>query len=246
MIEDRSVLTRAARPPTQVLRYGLEPDQLADIRFGVNTPQQRPLIVMIHGGFWRPAYDRVHTGPMCIALADAGWTVASIEYRRIPGDPDATLDDVALAVQKLPSLITQHHGRVIVIGHSAGGHLALWAAARSGAQLLGVVALAPVADLQLAYQLQLDQDAVFAFLGTTPERRNDVDPAQLATPTMPVAIVHGEQDEVVPLSIAMSYHAKHPSTRLAKLPNTGHFALIDPLSTAWPTLVAQLRQVSEL
>ena len=92
--DDLSVLTRAARAPDEVVSYGTDADQIADVRFGVKgvgpveDPEGRPLVLIIHGGFWRPAYARAHTGPMSEAIAAAGWTVASIEYRRVPGAPD--------------------------------------------------------------------------------------------------------------------------------------------------------------
>jgi len=241
MIEDRSVLTRLAPAPNTTVRYGAEPEQLADIRVGSNDARQRPLVIMIHGGFWRPEYDRAHTGPMCAAIANEGWTIASIEYRRIKGKPDRAVSDVALALDALPALVAQHNGDIIVMGHSAGGHLALWCAASVHERLQGVIALGPCADLQLAYDLKLDGDAVLAFLGTTPEQRKDLDPAQLATPSAHVVIVHGESDAVVPLSVSVSYLTKHPAVRLVRLADTGHFALIDPLSTAWHSVIDELK-----
>src|SRR3954452_23212627 len=126
MADGLSVLTRPARAPDQVVTYGPDPDHIADIRFGSGTPERRPLVLLIHGGFWRPQYDRAHTGPMAEAIAAAGWTVASAEYRRIPGEPDKTLSDVTDALSKLPSLTTRHNGNVVLVGHSAGGHLVLW------------------------------------------------------------------------------------------------------------------------
>lgn len=246
MTEDRSILTRLAPAPDTTVRYGAEPEQLADVRTGSGDAQHRPLLIVIHGGFWRPKYDRTHTGPMCTAIASEGWTVASIEYRRIPGQPDHSVNDLALAIETLPTLITQHNGNIIVIGHSAGGHLALWCAARCAHERLrGVMALAPCADLQLAYDLKLDGDAVLAFLGTTPDQRTDLDPTKLTTPSTRVVVVHGELDAVVPLSVPMSYLAKHPSTRLVRLADTGHFALIDPLSGAWSSVIAELIALSQ-
>ncbi len=94
MTDDLSVLTRPARAPDQVLTYGPHPDNIADIRIGREGADQRPLVLIIHGGFGALQYDRAHTGPMAEAIADAGYTVASTEYRRIPCDPDKTLDDV--------------------------------------------------------------------------------------------------------------------------------------------------------
>lgn len=242
MSEDRSVLTRPSASPDAVVRYGDATEHVADVRYGGGDALSRPLLIMIHGGFWRPEYDRTHTGPMCAALAKDGWTVASTEYRRIPRQPDITLSDMALAVSKLPQLVDRHNGRAVAIGHSAGGHLALWIAARANnPSLSGVLALAPVADLALAHRLHLDGDAVTAFLGTTPEQRRDADPMQSPSPSMAVCIIHGEGDEIVPLSVSQSYVAAHPATRLVTVPHAAHFALIDPQQAAWNAVTNELR-----
>src|SRR6187431_1132303 len=105
MTDDVSVITRPSRAPDQVARYGTDPDHIADVRFGTAGAGERPLIFIIHGGFWRPRYDRTHTGPMAEAIADAGFTVVSTEYRRVPGDPDKTLEDVTVALTVLPPQI---------------------------------------------------------------------------------------------------------------------------------------------
>jgi acetyl esterase/lipase len=132
------VLTRPSRGPDLVLTYGPEADHVADVRFGrTGRPDAQPLIVFLHGGFWRSAYDRAHTGPLAAALADAGFTVCTPEFRRT-GQPGGgwpgTFDDVSLAVRVLPALVAQHSDgrvdadRVILSGHSAGGQLSIWAA----------------------------------------------------------------------------------------------------------------------
>lgn len=242
MGEDRSILTRPAGRPDEVVAYGREVEQIADVRSGDG---KRPLVVVIHGGFWRPAIDRTHSGPMCAALAQSGWTVASIEYRRVPGQPDLTVEDVALALRTLPGKIAKHDGRVLVIGHSAGGHLALWAAsARPDPRLDGALALAPAADLRLAHRLDLGDGAALAFLGEDPANRADLDPARMPSPAIPAAIVHGDADGIVPLEVAASYVSAHPQTRLVKLPGVGHFPVIDPLTAAWSAVVAELDRLA--
>jgi acetyl esterase/lipase len=243
--EDDSVLTRVARPPDRVVAYGAHPDQVADVRFGDARSRERPLAMIVHGGFWRPRYDRAHTGAMAAAIADAGWTVASIEYRRIPGRPEATFDDVALALAQLPAKIDGHGGNVVAIGHSAGGHLALWlAAVRATPALAGVLALAPVADLRLAHSMNLGDGAVLAFLGADPAMRSDVDPARLPAPEIPITIVHGVRDGEVPIAISDSYAGAHRATRLARARDSGHYEPIDPLSRAWPIVVHELDRLS--
>lgn len=243
--DDLSVLTRSARAPDEVIAYGTDADQVADVRFGVEGAQNEPLVLLIHGGFWRPQYDRAHTGPMAEAISAAGWTVASAEYRRVPGEPDKTLQDVSDALEKLPGKIAHHNGNVVLVGHSAGGHLVLWlSAARNTAQLVGALALAPAADLQLAHQLNLGDGAARAFLGADPKTRPDVDPRVLPSAKVPITIVHGDRDVVVRFVVAESYAAAHPSARLVRLSGVGHFAPIDPLSTSWPTILAELEKLS--
>jgi acetyl esterase/lipase len=245
--DDDSVLTRAAAAPDLTVAYASAAEQIADIRLGGEGADRRPLVVLIHGGFWRPAYDRAHSGPMSAALASAGWTVATIEYQRVPGQPDLTLQDVRRAVEVLPALSDRHNGHLVLVGHSAGGHLVLWASATaSGQPITGVLALAPAADLELAHQRGLGDGAVRAFLGADPRARPDVDPKLLPTPKAAVTIVHGTRDDVVPPEISRSYVAVHPDARLVELPEADHFAVIDPLSAAWATVVAELRRLSRL
>jgi acetyl esterase/lipase len=245
MADDLSVLTRPAREPDEVLAYGAHSDQVADVRFGSEGTQYRPLVFIVHGGFWRPQYDRTHTGPMAEAIAAAGWTVASIEYRRIPEHPNETLEDVSNALARLPSRISSHNGSVILVGHSAGGHLVLWlTVARHTPELIGTLALAPAADLQLAHELNLGDGAAKAFLGVDPIERPDVDPKRLPSPKTPTTIVHGDKDVIVRLSVAESYVATHPSVRLVTLKGAGHFAPIDPLSTSWRAIIDELRRLS--
>ncbi|OXM69309.1 MULTISPECIES: alpha/beta fold hydrolase [Amycolatopsis] len=237
MVEDRSVLTRPAPAPDGELRYGPGPDHVADHWRG---RPDAPLIVVIHGGFWRPDYDRRHIRPLAHALARTGLNVLSIEYRRVPGAPRLTTADVAAALGVLPvELAGQYDGRVVVTGHSAGGHLALWAAASAPAPgLAATVTLAAVADLALADRLGLDDGAVRAFLGDTPP--DGLDPARLPSPARPVVLIHGTADEIVPAALSRAYREAHPDTRLIDVHDAGHYALIDPDNTAWPAVSSNL------
>ena len=228
MTEDRSVLSRTGRAPDRTLSYGPHPDQILDV-FDPVIPVQggAPIAVVLHGGFWRPSFDRRHTRAQTEALR-GGRTVVAMEFRRIPGDPDSTVDDV--------------RGRdMVVVGHSAGGHLALWAASQAYAGIRGVLALAPVADLRLARDLRVGDDAVADFLGGD---RPDLDPMQLPAPRVPITIVHGTADEVVPIAVAYSYAERHPGTRLVALEGVGHFPLIDPEHEAFAAVVAQLTDMT--
>ncbi len=246
LVEDESVLTRLSAAPDETVAYAQTEGAVADIRFGADGAERRPLVIVIHGGFWRPAYDRAHAGPMSDALAKAGWTVATIEYRRVPGKPDVTLQDVRDAVTALPGLATRHNGKAILIGHSAGGHLVLWSAATIDSPAIsGVVALAPAADLQLSQKLNLGRGAVLAFLAADATTRPDADPKLLPTPRARIAIVHGALDGTVPPEVSRSYLAAHRGVRFVEVPEAGHMAVIDPLSRAWPAVVAELKRLSE-
>jgi acetyl esterase/lipase len=245
VLEDRSVLSRPAASPHQVLRYGPDPEHVVDVRFPPSDRGNRPLVMVVHGGFWRPQYDRSHAAPMSEALATAGWTVATIEYRRIPGAPDTTVEDLRLAIEVVPGLIPGHTGKLLLLGHSAGGHLVLWAASCCGSPALhGVIALGPVADLALAHEHGLGEHAVVAFLGTEPKGRPDLDPARLNRPRVPAILLHGELDAIVPLAISQAYQTAHQTSheqpRLIRLAEAGHFALIDPLTEAWGEVLASL------
>lgn len=240
MPDDESVLDRSCAPLDAVVRWGGGEVDVVDVRYG---DPARPLVVLIHGGFWRPAYDRVHVRATTEGLNAEGWTVAAPEYRRVPGDPDATTSDVADALMALPSLLADHHdGRVVVLGHSAGGHLALWSAAAAPAPgLVLTVALGAVGDLQLAEADGLGSGAVAAFLGGPASDRPDLDPARLPNPFTPVTLVHGVDDDIVPVSQARSYAATHSRARLVEIPDCGHFGVVDPLTDAWHAVVEAVR-----
>jgi acetyl esterase/lipase len=242
--EDRSVLERPAPAPDLTVRYGDGPDSVADVWRGDGRAASRPLAVMVHGGFWRPEYDRRHTRPLCAALRAAGWSAVAVEYRRSPGRPDESVRDVAAALAALPGELAGQvpfDGSTAVLGHSAGGHLALWAAAAAPPpRSAGTVALAPVADLQLADRLGLDGGAVADFLGGPPQDRADLDPVRLAAPAAPVVLVHGTADAIVPMELTRSYAAVHAGARVVAAEGAGHFAPIDPSSTAWPAVLEAL------
>jgi acetyl esterase/lipase len=265
--DPREVLTRPAAAPDTVLHYGDLPEHVADVYLPSAAQDNHTLVVLVHGGFWRVEYDRLHVRPMAQALAGVGYTVASIEFRRT-GQPGGgwpgTFDDVARAVDVVPGLVAEAVGtalpRVVLLGHSAGGHLVTWAASRpslppgspwfrpdAGAQL--VVDLAGVCELRRACELGLDDEATRELLGggpdDVPERFAVADPS-LLRPDAPVTVLHGTQDQLVPLEVSRAYVAamaeagSHHPVRLVELPGVEHFALIDPLSQAWPSVLEAL------
>lgn len=240
------MLTRPASAPDAVFSYGPDGDQGADVRWAPASPRDRPVLVLVHGGFWRPIVDRLHLRPMTEALAEAGWPTVTPEYRRSPGHPDAAVDDVHGALRAVAGR-PEFAGRpVVLVGHSAGGHLVLQVAAtlRPPQVPVGVLALAPVADLRRAQALRLGEDAVPAYLGTDAAARPELDPARLPTPVGRVRILHGTEDDVVPVEVSESYVRQHPGTALTPV-DCGHFALIDPRSAAWPVVLAALDDMAE-
>lgn len=245
MPDSREILTRTAPPPDLTLSYGPLAEHVIDVRLPPRLPG--PPLVMIHGGFWRAAYDRTHTGPLTSALAAAGSVVAVPEYRRTGGGggwPE-TFDDVAAALAAIPRLLAPYaDGPPVLVGHSAGGHLAVWAAVRGS---LAAVSLAGCVDLRMCSSLGLDDGATDLLLGgnpsTVPDRYAYADPARLPAPSAPVILLHGTADDRVPISVSRSYAAR-TGALLWELPEVGHFALIDPLSAAWPRVLEAVGQAS--
>ena len=228
------------RTPDQTWKYGSHPDNVADIYLPGHDLGAAP-VVLIHGGFWRPAYDRVHLRSLAQALADSGRPVISLEYRRIPGSPDLTLADLRSAIERLPDLLPQwNRADFLLMGHSAGGHLALLLAQTSAPDhLAGCIALAPVADLVMAQDLHLEGDAVPAFLGADAADRTDLDPSSLDAPSCRTLVIHGDRDSIVPPTVSRSF-ADATGVPLRLLPDCGHYELIDPQSPAWPILLTTL------
>ena len=239
--DPRAVLTRPAPPPDLVLAYDEGPDHVVDVHLPTGDGPAS-LVVLLHGGFWRDVIDRVHTRSLADALRREGYVVATPEYRRTPGarwpELRADIEGVRAA---LPSLLADVAGDRVaaephrLVGHSAGGHLALWWGLTAPASVAGVVALAPVADLARAYAEDLDEGAVAALLGGSPEERPDefADAdltRRLPAREPPIVIVHGDPDQRVPIEHVRGLGV--PTLR--ELPGIEHFALIDPLTPAWP------------
>lgn len=251
--DPRAVLSRPAPPPDATLRYGDHPDQVADLRLPPAGTPPRPWVVVVHGGFWRQEYDRAHTGPLAVDLARRGWPVAQLEYRRT-GSPGGgwpgTFADVAAGMTLLPALVAEASpqcpdpGEPLLVGHSAGGHLVLWWAARARAR--GVVALAPVTDLSGAHRLDLGGGAVAALLGggpaEVPHRYRYATPGAVPYPAI---VVHGLLDRHVPAAMSRDWSAA-TGTDLIELPDVEHFGLIDPESAAWPTVVRALERLTAI
>jgi acetyl esterase/lipase len=284
--EEESAFSHAPVDPDATAAYGDHPDQVIDFygprgTSGSSAPSSpAPLVVVLHGGAWRSPYDRRHITPFADFLARRGFAVANVEYRRGSATPAAggeapvagrwpdTFDDVAAALDALPALVRQalpraDIRRTVITGHSAGGHLALWAAARhvlpadapwrtdGPAPLRGVVALAPIADFAVAEKLDVCGGAARQLLGGDEgfvERRPYADPALLLPTGIATTLVQGHGDLVVPQAVAESYAEAAAKAGelvgLTLLEEVGHFPLIDPAADACAVVAEEIAQLA--
>ncbi len=238
------------------IHYGTAPQQFGDLRLP-HSAAPYPVVVVIHGGFWRAAYGLEHIGHLCAALTRTGAATWNLEYRRIGdegGGWPGTCQDVALGAQYLSTLAQKYPldlTRVVVLGHSAGGHLALWLAAQHAIALRGVVSLAGVADLRRAWELGLSSGVTAEFLGGSPEQEpahyRQADPMELLPLHVAQRLVHGTKDDTVPLEISQRYQraaaAAGDDARLTELPGAGHFELIDPRSREWAVVQSAVTEM---
>jgi acetyl esterase/lipase len=221
------------------IAYGSHPAQFGELSLPRHVEHPGTLVI-VHGGFWRARYELDLGRPLAADLAAHGFTAWNIEYRRVGngGGWPATADDVAAAIDRLAELDVDTSG-VVAIGHSAGGHLAVWAAGRTRARvpLCAAVAQAGVLDLVGAHRERLGSDAVAAFLGGSPaelpERYRAADPLVAAPLDVPVLCVHAPDDDAVPLRQSETYVANAgPSAALRVVPGD-HFTVIDPDDPSW-------------
>jgi len=250
-----SILELTPPPADARIAYGDAPQQFGDLRLPKVLSQGThgfPVALVIHGGYWRSAYGLEHIGHLSAALTRAGVATWNLEYRRI-GDPGGawpgTAEDVVRGAEYLRSLAQRYPldlTRVVVIGHSAGGQLALWLAAQHKIPLRGVVSLAGVADLRRAWELGLSHGAVAELLGGAPqqqpERYRQASPIELLPLKVPERLLHGSKDDVVPIEMSRRFHAAAVAAgddvQLSELPDAGHFDLIDPRTPAWGAVQA--------
>ena len=235
--------------------YGSDANQFVELRLPKNAGAA-PLVMFIHGGFWRSQYDLVHAGWPCSGLTAAGFATANIEYRRsgvTGGGWPATLQDIQAAWHFLSRVGSRYRydlDRAIAAGHSAGGQLALALAAHEPA-VKRAVSLAGVLDLQRAWELHLSKDAVVEFLGgtpqQTPEHYRDADPMQLKIAARQ-AVVHGAADGIVPPDFSRRYaeskRSQKENVELVLIPGADHFAVIDPRSRAWPQILQVFQRLA--
>jgi dipeptidyl aminopeptidase/acylaminoacyl peptidase len=215
-----------------------------------------PVAVVLHGGFWKAQYGRRLMHPLCADLAARGWAAWNLEYRRLGrlsgGGWPETFEDVALGIDHLAELPGPRLdlGRVVAIGHSAGGHLAAWAAGRAEPRVpvTGVVSQAGVLDLCAAWERRLSRGVVSRLLDGTPEERPEryeaASPAERLPLGVPALLTHGERDDTVPAEMSESFarraRAAGDEVELVLAPDEGHYGHLDPANELWTAVVRWL------
>lgn len=253
-------LAAPAVPADVRLPYGPLPDQFADLYLPAG-PGPHPVIVLIHGGCWRDRFDLAPLGPFAAALRDAGYAVYSLEYRRLDasGGWPMTFVDVGLGADALRTVAPHYNldpTQVVAMGHSAGGHLALWLAARPGLpanssvaaadplRLRAVVGLAALGDLATAAAQELCGGAVPELVGGRAERYAEASPAARLPLGTPHIHLVGSADPIVPAPYVAAFTeaaaAAGDTVALTTIADAGHFELTTPGSRAWPEVLAAL------
>lgn len=209
-----------------------------------------PLVVLVHGGYWRPIYDLHLEDAVAADLQDLGYLVWNVEYSPAGSPWAATLTDVAVAYDHAVTAALVDRTRIAVVGHSAGGHLALWLTSRTARTPGGAAAVppalvvpqAPVACLALAWEQRLGDGAVELLMGggpaQHPERYAVADPLALLPSATRCVLVHGRDDDVVPMTQSETYQ-RASGCELVQVPG-GHFEHLDPGSVAHSALTTAL------
>jgi acetyl esterase/lipase len=229
---------------TEHHRYGSHRQNRADLHVPRDGDGPHPVAVLVHGGYWRAFYGKVVMKPLAADLVRRGFATWNIEYRRIGrrqgGGYPATFDDVANAIDYLASLDDKRLdlNDVTFIGHSAGGHLALWAASRNGKSEIAptrVIAQAPITDLVAC------GPPAHALMGGEPrehpERYAECDPMQLLPVGAPLLLVHGADDATISVKRTRKYaeaaRAAGDQVGMIEPQPGGHRSHLDPRSPAW-------------
>ncbi|RNL62171.1 alpha/beta hydrolase [Nocardioides marmoriginsengisoli] len=234
--------------PDATVRYAEHDAGVVDLH--LPSVPNGTLVVLVHGGFWKERYDRTHTRRQARSLAEAGYLVATPEYRRVGGGggwptTGTDLEEALAALPELADLVGVGWDRAVMTGHSAGGHLALWLLSRPLPFAFDVVVgIAPVCDLVLADELHLGSGAVAQLLDGAPI--TEADPMTLLAdpPAAEVVLVHGVADDEVPIELSRGFAAVHPWARLTELRGVGHYEFLDPRSPAWVTVAQTLHPPS--
>lgn len=247
--DEHPAFSRTARPIDRTVRLGPQECELYDV--WVPPAPIGTTVVLVHGGFWRARYDRHHLEPLASALALDGFHVANIEFPRV-GMPSGGWPGMGQAVAARVDAVRDDQGlpdRLAVVGHSAGGHLALWLASSGRApEVSQVVALAPAVPLAEVHARGLSRGAAQELMGCLPEQdpdfwaEADPDTQRLTTPT---TVIFGPADADVPPAMTAAYAANRrfdePCT-MVEVPGADHFDLIDPGHAAYEVLRRHLPQ----
>jgi acetyl esterase/lipase len=239
--------------PTTV-HYGSHRAQVAEV-WRPSAPGDRPVLVLLHGGFWRQVYTKRLMHGLARAVADLGWVAFNVEYRRVgplgSGGWPGTFDDVSAAVDAIGTLEGVDQARVVTCGHSAGGHLALWAASArvTGPEVdhpvrpCAAISLAGVVDLVGAARQGLGGGAVEALMGGAPGTHPD----RYALGS-PAALLPGEADRTVPASLSRDYVSRATAlgddARYVPLAGASHMDMISAHGPAFDTVASVLREIS--
>jgi len=244
--------------PDVRIPYGDGPLQFADLRLPTG-PGPYPVMILIHGGCWLAEYDIHHIGKLADAFTRSGIATWTVEYRRVGdegGGWPGTFQDIAMSADKMLSVADEYSldtSRIIAAGHSAGGQLALWLAASSQfhdnplfasarvVPLIGVLALAPAADLAYLHQTGVCDNVVDKLMGGSPTAFPDRyalgSPVELVPISIPQLLVIGTYDDnwsPVGRRYLAAAEAAHDQVRLIEASQSGHFEMINPDSNTWP------------
>lgn len=221
---------------TSSIKYGDDPDQILEF-YGEGT-SDKPTLVLIHGGYWRNLFDREHMRPFAVALAKSGLNVVLPEFRRVAGDPDTTIRDLAFA------LSTLEDQKLILIGYSSGGHLALLLADKFPT-VAKVIGLAPVTDMVESERLELGRGAVQEWLGRDAALRPELDPMARPPIKAETIFIHGNLDERVPLHLTQRYielmKEQGKLIALEVLPGTSHFEMMNIPSSTFDAVLKAIK-----